>query len=60
LDIYKEALLLHKDKVGKIDVISKVKTENMHDLALAYSPGVAQMALQCWVLAISAQEHLYL
>ena len=42
MDIYKEALLLHKDKVGKIDVISKVKTENMHDLALAYSPGVAQ------------------
>jgi malate dehydrogenase (oxaloacetate-decarboxylating) len=42
LDIYKEALLLHKDKVGKIDVISKVKTENGHDLALAYSPGVAQ------------------
>lgn len=42
MDIYKEALLLHKDKVGKIDVISKVKTENGHDLALAYSPGVAQ------------------
>jgi malate dehydrogenase (oxaloacetate-decarboxylating) len=42
LDIYKESLLLHKDKVGKIDVISKVKTESGHDLALAYSPGVAQ------------------
>lgn len=34
--------MLHKDKVGKIDIISKVKTENGHDLALAYSPGVAQ------------------
>lgn len=42
MDIYKEALLLHKEKVGKIDIISKVKTENGHDLALAYSPGVAQ------------------
>lgn len=42
MDIYKEALLMHKDKQGKIDVISKVKTENEHDLALAYSPGVAQ------------------
>jgi len=42
LDIYKESLLMHKDKQGKIDVISKVKTENEHDLALAYSPGVAQ------------------
>lgn len=42
MDIYKESLLMHKDKQGKIDVISKVKTENEHDLALAYSPGVAQ------------------
>ena len=42
MDIYKESLLLHKDKQGKIDVITKVKTENEHDLALAYSPGVAQ------------------
>jgi malate dehydrogenase (oxaloacetate-decarboxylating) len=42
MDIYKEALLMHKDKQGKIDVVTKVKTENEHDLALAYSPGVAQ------------------
>lgn len=42
MDIYKESLLMHKNKQGKIDVISKVKTENEHDLALAYSPGVAQ------------------
>lgn len=42
MNIYTEALLMHKDKQGKIDVISKVKTENEHDLALAYSPGVAQ------------------
>jgi len=42
MDIYKEALFLHEKNKGKIDVISKVKTENEHDLALAYSPGVAQ------------------
>lgn len=42
MDIYKESLLLHKDKQGKIEVVTKVKTENDHDLALAYSPGVAQ------------------
>lgn len=42
MNIYEEALLMHKDKQGKIDVISKVKTDNEHDLALAYSPGVAQ------------------
>lgn len=46
LDIYKESLLLHKDKQGKIDVITKVKTENEHDLALAYSPGVAEPCRQ--------------
>jgi len=42
MDIYKESLLLHKDKQGKIEVVTKVRTENAHDLALAYSPGVAQ------------------
>lgn len=46
MDIYKESLLLHKDKQGKIDVITKVKIENEHDLALAYSPGVAQPCLE--------------
>jgi hypothetical protein len=34
LDIYSEALAMHKKNVGKIDVISKVKTENEHDLSL--------------------------
>jgi malate dehydrogenase (oxaloacetate-decarboxylating) len=42
MDIYKESLLMHKDNCGKIDVVTKVKIENEHDLALAYSPGVAQ------------------
>ncbi len=42
MNIYKEALIMHKQVSGKIDVISKVKTENEHDLALAYSPGVAE------------------
>jgi malate dehydrogenase (oxaloacetate-decarboxylating) len=46
LDIYEEALAMHKEKQGKIDVISKVKTDNEHDLALAYSPGVAQPCIE--------------
>lgn len=33
---------MHKKNAGKIDVISKVKTETEHDLSLAYSPGVAE------------------
>jgi malate dehydrogenase (oxaloacetate-decarboxylating) len=46
MDIYKESLLMHKDKHGKIDVVAKVFTENEHDLALAYSPGVAEPCRQ--------------
>ena len=37
-----EALKLHKDNQGKIEVISKVKVENAKDLSLAYTPGVAE------------------
>ena len=48
MDIYKEALEMHKKNKGKIDVISKVKTENEYDLSLAYSPGVAE---PCRVIA---------
>ncbi len=46
MDIYKESLLMHKDRQGKIDVVAKVFTENEHDLALAYSPGVAEPCRQ--------------
>ena len=42
MDIYTESLKMHKKNVGKIDVVSTVKVENEHDLALAYTPGVAQ------------------
>ncbi len=42
MDIYKEAILLHRELKGKIDIVSKVRTETEHDLALAYSPGVAE------------------
>lgn len=37
-----EALKLHKDNQGKIEVTSKVKVENADDLSLAYTPGVAE------------------
>jgi len=42
LNIYEESLEMHKKNEGKIDVVSKVKTANEHDLSLAYSPGVAE------------------
>ena len=36
-----EALLLHKENKGKLEIKSKVKIENQYDLSLAYTPGVA-------------------
>jgi malate dehydrogenase (oxaloacetate-decarboxylating) len=53
LDIYKEALEMHKKYAGKIDVISKVKTASEHDLSLAYSPGVAE---PCRVIAKNPEK----
>lgn len=37
-----KALKMHEEKQGKIEVISKVKVNNKEDLALAYTPGVAE------------------
>lgn len=53
MNIYKEALEMHKKNVGKIDVISKVKTENEHDLSLSYTPGVAE---PCRIIAKNPGE----
>ena len=41
-----EALKLHKENMGKLEVKSKVKIENQYDLSLAYTPGVAQACLE--------------
>jgi len=42
MGLREEALALHSAKKGKIEVVSKVKLENGHDLSLAYTPGVAE------------------
>ena len=41
MNLKDEALKLHKEKNGKLEIKSKVKIENQQDLALAYTPGVA-------------------
>ena len=41
MDLKTESLNLHKDNGGKLEIKSKVKIENQHDLSLAYTPGVA-------------------
>ena len=40
--VYERSLELHAEKVGKIEVNSKVVVENKDQLSLAYSPGVAE------------------
>lgn len=42
MNIYEESLEFHKEKRGKIEVVSRVKVENEKDLSLAYTPGVAE------------------
>lgn len=41
--IYQEAVDLHRLHGGKLEIRSKVKLENRHDLSLAYTPGVAEV-----------------
>ena len=42
MDLNEEALKLHRENRGKIEVISKTKIKDMHDLAIVYTPGVAE------------------
>ena len=42
MDIKTDALKLHRENQGKIEVISKVQLKNREDLSLAYTPGVAE------------------
>ncbi|HIV87401.1 MAG TPA: NADP-dependent malic enzyme [Candidatus Pygmaiobacter gallistercoris] len=42
MDKRAQALAAHRDWQGKIEVISRAKVENMADLAIAYTPGVAE------------------
>ena len=46
MDYAKESLRLHEQWGGKIEVISKVPCGSKEDLALAYTPGVAQPCLE--------------
>lgn len=42
MNIYDEALTLHQELKGKLEVNSKISVMNAHGLSLAYSPGVAE------------------
>ena len=42
MDFYKEALKLHQEHRGKIEVVSKVPLNTRDDMSVAYTPGVAE------------------
>ena len=46
MSVYEEALKLHELHHGKLSIQPKVPCENAEDLALAYTPGVAQPCLE--------------
>ncbi|MCY6483392.1 NAD-dependent malic enzyme [Clostridium aestuarii] len=46
MDLKEKALNLHKDNQGKISINCKVPVKNAEDLALAYTPGVAEPCLE--------------
>ncbi|MDO4523070.1 MAG: NADP-dependent malic enzyme [Eubacteriales bacterium] len=46
MDYAKESLRLHGEWKGKIEVVTRVPVESKEDLALAYTPGVAQPCLE--------------
>jgi malate dehydrogenase (oxaloacetate-decarboxylating) len=45
MDIMQESLDLHRKLNGKIEIKNKLKINNMHDMSLAYTPGVAKACL---------------
>ena len=42
MDYFQEALKLHRERRGKLEIKSKVEVKTKDDLSLAYTPGVAQ------------------
>ncbi len=46
MDIMNESLELHKKLNGKIEIKNKMKINNMQDMTLVYTPGVARACLE--------------
>ncbi|MFZ2125487.1 MAG: NADP-dependent malic enzyme [Candidatus Saccharimonadales bacterium] len=45
-DVYQRSLEMHKRQHGKIEIVSKVKLSSGEVLAMAYTPGVAEVSRQ--------------
>jgi malate dehydrogenase (oxaloacetate-decarboxylating) len=46
MDINEEALKMHRENKGKLEIVGKVKVKTKHDLSVAYTPGVAAPCLE--------------
>ena len=46
MDYAKEALRMHREWRGKLDIVPKMSIKNKDDLSIAYTPGVAQPCLE--------------
>ena len=46
MDYYKESLRVHKENKGKIEVRSKLTVNDLTELSIAYTPGVAQPCIE--------------
>jgi len=42
MNLNEESLKLHEENKGKIEVTSKMEVKDLHDLAVVYTPGVAE------------------
>ncbi|HAR87016.1 MAG TPA: NAD-dependent malic enzyme, partial [Clostridium sp.] len=41
-----QSLKIHKEKKGKLEVISKIPVNTREDLSIAYTPGVAEPCIE--------------
>lgn len=57
MDIMQESLDLHRKLNGKIEIKNKLKINSMHDMSLAYTPGVAKA---CQVIFENPEEVYHL
>ncbi|MGL4741654.1 MAG: NAD(P)-dependent malic enzyme [Sarcina sp.] len=46
MDVKKESLRLHKEKMGELEVVGKFHVDNKDDLSVVYTPGVAAPCLE--------------
>ena len=57
MDYSKLSLEMHEKSKGKIEIVSKVKLENSHDLSIAYTPGVAEPCKEIYKDEVNAYKY---